>query len=194
MLNDDEQEKAGRFYREADRHASIVSRGALRVLLAGYGGMKAEKIRFRYSQNGKPYVPDSGITFNVSHSGEWIVLGIGRNRRIGVDIEAVRRETDVLAIATRYFLPEEVALISDAEDSCAVFFRLWARKEAYVKACGSALFRELSAFQVSLEEGERDGWFFHDLEAGSRHAAAVVTDRPVLQLPCYDFGGLRWEN
>ena len=61
-----------------------------------------------------------------------------------------------------------------------------------MKACGSALFREVSAFTVPLEDGEKDGWYFHDLKAGSRHAAAVVSDYPSIAPACFDFCGLQW--
>lgn len=190
-----EQEKAARFHRDSDRHSSIAARGALRVLLAGYTTLAATEITFQYSDNGKPYIDGSDIAFNVSHSGEWVVLALGRNRQIGVDIEKIKRELDVSAIASRYFTSAEIKRIETAADQHAVFFQLWARKEAYVKACGSTLFRELSSFAVpAADDGEKDGWFFHRLEAGSRYAAAVVTDRNAAGISCYDFGGLKWEN
>jgi hypothetical protein len=44
------------------------------------------------------------------------------------------------------------------------------------------------------EEGESGGWIFRQLEAGSDYAAAVVTDRPLSTVTCYDFGGMTWEN
>jgi len=135
------------------------------------------------------------VSFNVSHSGDWVVLAFGRNRNIGVDVEKIKREMDVLPIAKRYFTPEERVLVENAEDRHAVFFELWARKEAYVKACGSTLFTELSSFPVPMEEvGKKDGWYFRRLEAGSQYAAAVVTDKVLTDVPCYDFGGLKWES
>jgi 4'-phosphopantetheinyl transferase len=189
-----EMEKAARFRREADRQSSIAARGALRILLSGYMGIPAADIEFSYSENGKPHVQDSDINFSVSHSGEWVVLAIGKNRNVGVDVEMIRRGMDVMAIASRYFTPEECSLIENASDMHAVFFRLWARKEAYVKAAGSALFRELSSFSVPNGDGEKDGWHFRSLEAGSRYAAAVVTDREAANIPCFDFGGLMWDS
>ena len=135
------------------------------------------------------------VSFNVSHSADWVVLAFGRNRDIGVDIEKIKREMDVLSIASRYFAPEEIALIENAEDRHAMFFQLWARKEAYVKACGSTLFQELGSFSVPVEEyGEKDGWIFQRLEAGSKYAAAVVTDKKADNMPYYDFGGLKWDS
>ncbi|MDZ8117722.1 4'-phosphopantetheinyl transferase family protein [Pontiella agarivorans] len=195
VLCREEREKADRFRRETDRNSSIVARGALRILLAAYTGYAAPEISFGYSKNGKPFLvsPASGaIGFNVSHSGDWVVLAFGRERQVGVDVEKIRREMDVLSIASRYFTPEETRRIEAAEDVHGLFFHHWARKEAYVKAIGSGLFRELSSFSVPNEEGEKDGWFFQRLEAGSRYAAAVVTDKAIGGMPCFDFGGLNW--
>jgi hypothetical protein len=42
---------------------------------------------------------------------------------------------------------------------------------------------------VPIEDvAEKDGWFFHRLEVDSQYAAAVVSDQPIEQLPCYNFG------
>ena len=140
------------------------------------------------------------VSFNLSHSGDWVVLGFGRQRNIGVDVEKIKWTADVLPIASRYFSLEEIALIENAADKHTMFFQLWARKEAYVKACGSTLFSELGNFSVPLDDGElpaageRDGWIFHRLEVGPKYAAAVVTDEKLATVPCYDFGGLKWDN
>ncbi len=184
-----ERDKAARFRRDADRSSSIAARGALRILLSGYTGMPAAEIEFSYTDNGKPYIKDSDIAFNVSHSAEWVLIAIGRGRKIGVDIEKIKRTMKVEPVAERYFSPEEQSAIQAADDPCALFFELWARKEAYVKACGSTLFSELKRMSVPIEaSAEKDGWFFHRLEAGSKYAAAVVSNKPVAQLPCYNFG------
>jgi 4'-phosphopantetheinyl transferase len=150
VLSEKEREKASRFRRDADRESSIAARGALRVLLSGYAGVPAASLEFHYSENGKPHVADSDVEFNLSHSGDWVVLAFGRNRNIGVDVEKIKRTLDVESIAARYFAPEEIALVENAADRHAMFFQLWARKEAYVKACGSGLFRELGSFSVPV--------------------------------------------
>ncbi|MEI6892995.1 MAG: 4'-phosphopantetheinyl transferase superfamily protein [Pontiella sp.] len=192
VLSEKETAKADRFLRAPDRASSIVARGALRMLLSAYTGLNASEIKFHYLETGKPYIRDSTIAFNISHSGEWVVLAMGRNRKVGVDVEKIRREMKVRSIAARYFTPEECALIDVADDVPALFFHHWSRKEAYIKAMGSALFRELSTFSVPNADGEKGGWFFQRLEAGSNYAAAVVSDRPIQSLSCYDFGALNW--
>ena len=117
------------------------------------------------------------------------MLAFGHNRNIGVDVEKIKREMDVLAIASRYFVPEEIALIESADEKHTVFFQLWARKEAYVKACGSTLFSELGH-----DATKKDGWVSQNLEVDPGYAAAVVTDKELASASCYDFGGLQWDN
>jgi 4'-phosphopantetheinyl transferase len=188
VLCEKERAKAARFHRESDQCSSIAARGALRILLSAYTGMRATGIEFVYSENGKPHVAETDVEFNVSHSGDWVVLAFGRNRAIGVDVERIRPEMDVMPVSSRYFTPDESVLIGRAEDRQAAFFHFWSRKEAYVKATGSGLFRELSNFSVPFDDVEKDGWFFHRLEAGTAYASAVVTDRPIEGLRCFDFG------
>ena len=195
QLSTSELDKAGRFRRELDRHASIVARGTLRVLLGGYTDLTPTDVQITYAESGKPHLAGSNVEFNVSHSGDWIVIAVGRNRAIGVDIEKIRRDIDLLPLVERYFLPEEQVHIKAATDPHVSFYQHWVRKEAYIKACGSTLLRELKRISVPLEDGaEKNGWFFHYLEAGSTYAAAVVTDKPLEGMPCYDFGALQWEN
>ncbi len=195
LLTEREMEKARRFRRESDRHSSIASRGALRALLAGYTGLAAEGIKFTYSDNGKPFIDGRDIAFNVSHSGEWVVLAIGCGRAIGVDIEKIKRSMDIRSVASRYFSAEEQIYVERCKDPSEAFFRIWVRKEAYIKACGSTLFSELKTASVPVTDGaELSGWYYYDLEAGSEYAAAVVTDGPMRSMPCYDFGGLKWES
>ncbi|MBN2684366.1 MAG: 4'-phosphopantetheinyl transferase superfamily protein [Pontiellaceae bacterium] len=189
VLSAREREKAARFRREADRASSIAARGALRILLSGYSGLPAPAITFSYTDNGKPFIKNSDIAFNLSHSAEWVLIAISQGRKIGVDIEKVKRTMKVERVAERYFSAEEQSAIQTSADPCALFFELWARKEAYVKACGSTLFSELKRISVPIEAtAEKDGWFFHRLEAGSKYAAAVVSDKPMEKLPCYNFG------
>lgn len=216
ILSIQEREKTGRLHREADRQSSICARGALRVLLSGYTGVQSTDLAFRYVESGKPFlVPPASsrlggkqgrqvacdtIAFNVSHSGDWVVLAIGREQSIGVDIEKIKRNIDVRSLAARFFEPSEIELIQTADDPHTMFFQLWVRKEAYIKARGATLLNALGSFSVPIkdgrlpETGESNGWYFHGLNAGSKYAAAVVSDRELDSVPCYDFGGLKWGN
>ncbi|MCF7848494.1 MAG: 4'-phosphopantetheinyl transferase superfamily protein [Kiritimatiellales bacterium] len=202
VLSVEERAKADRFRFEKDHDLSVAARGALRLLLEGYTGIAATELKFDLAENDKPFLAmdETDVEFNVSHSGDWVLLAFGRNRRVGVDVEKVRRDMDVESIASRFFAPEEVALIAGADDKHEIFCQLWARKEAYVKALGTGLFRALNSFSVPIVGNElpmvgtMDEWIFQALEAAPNYAAAVVTDREPVSVTCYDFGGLKWES
>jgi 4'-phosphopantetheinyl transferase len=73
---------------------------------------------------------------------------------VGVDIECVRHEMPRCDdIVRRYFAPGEQRewfALPDSERARA-FFKLWTRKEAFVKARGTGLFSGLDQFEVALD-------------------------------------------
>lgn len=202
LLSEKEQQKAVRFRQDRDRQSSVVARGVLRLLLAEYTGIPLAEITFGYLATGKPYLvsSDADVSFNVSHSDDWVVLVFGRNCNVGIDVEKIKRQKKVSEIAARYFLPEEIDLMETSADKAALFFQLWAYKEAYIKACGSALFRELGRIFVPVEAeeswacGEQVGWFFRSLEMDVAYASAVVVNAPGKQIVYGDYGALRWQD
>jgi 4'-phosphopantetheinyl transferase len=180
VLSEKERVKAARFHRATDRKSSIVARGALRALLASYTGVSADKLKFSYSENGKPELvlptDAASVFFNVSHSGDWVLLAFCQGGRVGVDIEKIKSSVDIQSISERYFTAKEAAAVSATADPVTLFFTLWTQKEAYVKACGSTLFRELRK-KIDLTV-----WKLFSLEIDSHYAAALVSDSPDIKV------------
>ena len=85
-------------------------------------------------QNGKPYM-DGFDFFSISHSGSvWAVLFC--KDECGLDIQLARK-CDAESIAKRFYHPDDAAAVIEKGDD--EFFRLWARREALIKAAaGSA--------------------------------------------------------
>ncbi|WP_225848882.1 4'-phosphopantetheinyl transferase superfamily protein [Streptomyces sp. HPF1205] len=131
--------------RSADaRRRFVVAHGALRHIVAGHLGIPAARIRWRRGPHGKPHLAGrwSGTQVNLSHSGEVAMVAVTASRRVGVDIQRVLPHVDGAAMARRYFPPEEALLVRAALDPAERadrFARLWARKEALVKAHGCRL-------------------------------------------------------
>jgi 4'-phosphopantetheinyl transferase len=63
---------------------------------------------------------------------------------------------DLLRFAERFFSAGELAALRSLppDGQLDAFFRCWTRKEAYLKACGEGLSRDLKSFDVSLIPGE----------------------------------------
>jgi len=191
-LSADEQKRAARFHFAKDRQHFAAARGILRMILGSYLGVNALQVDFRYSQKEKPGLAtryaESGIQFNVSHSGGVALYAFARRIELGVDVERVGREIEVESIARRFFSEfEQQQLLNFAPGERAqAFFRCWTRKESYIKATGEGLSLPLSQFDVSLQPGEKDcliatrpdsaeakRWLLREVPAGAGYVAAL---------------------
>jgi 4'-phosphopantetheinyl transferase len=192
LLADSEALRAARFQVVRPRHHFVITRAWLRLLLASYLQTDPKQIGFGTSNNDKPVLSPpldrSGITFNVSHSGEVALLAFSRKREIGVDVEQIRSNIDIEGIARRFFSLHEQEELSriPASEKYTAFSRCWTRKEAYIKAKGKGLALPLSQFDVSLAPGSANAllatrpdsdeaarWSLREVEAGPGHVGAL---------------------
>ena len=81
----------------------------------------------QYNTHHRPYF-DSGIDFNIAHSGDLVICGGTDVGKIGADIEQVK-EID-LAEYNDHFTANEWDIIRKYPDPFDVFFKFWARKDA----------------------------------------------------------------
>jgi 4'-phosphopantetheinyl transferase len=72
------------------------------------------------------------IDFNISHSGEYVVMVIGHNMKLGIDIEFIDSKVNLFELAPTVFSESECQLITDVSK----FFILWTKKEAMLKCIG----------------------------------------------------------
>lgn len=180
-VSGERREKAGRFYRACDRALSL---GA--GLLLEYG-MKMEGIRknsplvYACGKFEKPYLEEHpDIFFNLSHSGEYAVCVIQRNKAAGIDIEKTAVLDD--SIARQCFTEEEYACILRSKDPEKTFFRIWVLKEAYTKALGLGLNKPLRDFSICVGDGisfadraETGQWFFREYTPAPGYFMAVCS-------------------
>jgi 4'-phosphopantetheinyl transferase len=192
VLSDDEAKRGARFHFPVDRQRFVASRAFLRKILAGYLDADPSDLTFTYSKKEKPSLgpafSNSGLTFNLSHSGGIALCAFSRCREVGVDVEQIRRDFDVEGIARRFFSPHEqneLAQFPTAE-RVEAFFRCWTRKEAYIKATGDGLSLPLAQFDVSLapactnalvstrpDDAETSLWKLIEVPAGLGYIAAL---------------------
>jgi len=118
-----------------------VARGILRSLLSGFTGIPADRLRFEYGSNGKPWLVDHDISFNVSHSAELGLFAFAPDRPVGVDVENERPVRRLLDVAQRFLSEDEIrslAATPPAERDSA-FLKSWVVKEARLKAEGKGV-------------------------------------------------------
>lgn len=159
LLSTDELRQQRRFYFERDRHRYLVTRAMVRTVLSKYAPIAPKEWQFATNPYGRPEVAneDAGaqrIAFNLSHTSGLIVLGVARDRAIGVDVENAREQRAAVEIADRFFAPDEVAALralSPAEQPQR-FFELRTLKESYIKARGMGLSIPLDRFAFDVED------------------------------------------
>ncbi len=121
---------------------------------------------------GRPYFAGSDIKISISHSGG-IWLCVLSEYETGIDIERIK-DRDYLKTARRFFTPQELRFVeSNGADG---FFRLWTRKEAYVKYKGEGLSYGLGSFNLSdgiTLRDECDGVVFSELDFGADFKCSV---------------------
>ena len=102
-------------------------------------GLSRQDLVIKEDVYGKPYlVGFPEIDFNISHSGKYVVLGIAYGKKIGIDIEQINHKID-LDLGQFVFSSYEHAQINSVYD----FYRLWVKKEAYLKCQGKGFATDL---------------------------------------------------
>src|SRR5262249_13729267 len=148
VLLADERARSDQYVFEIDRARSITARGGLRWLLSSYTGVPPHALEFEEADDGKPLVRGTSIhhEFNVSHSGDDILIGITTGTKCGVDVEGSRTQISEQSIGESFFCRREIQWLRQTEKG---FFRLWTIKEAILKAVGRGLSIPLSDVDVT---------------------------------------------
>ena len=205
LLDDDERERADRFRFQEHRNRFVVARGALRTVLGRYLEVEPAALQFSYGRYGKPALAEgfttNTIKFNLSHSGEFMLLAVTGGREVGIDIELINQEFATTEVAERFFSRREImSLRSHARHlQTEAFFNCWTRKEAYIKARGEGLTLPLDQFDVSLEPssaalldnrispGDVSRWSLQELHPSHAYCAAVAVEGFSWKLRLIDF-------
>jgi 4'-phosphopantetheinyl transferase len=191
-LSDDELERAARFRFPHLSNRFVVARGSVRMLLSKHLDLSPKSIRFHYDAFGKPEIsPEQNtrnLRFNVSHSEDIALCAIAWQSDIGVDVEHLKSIPDLWEVAQRFFASEEQAALAalPSEKQLEGFYKIWTRKEAYLKAIGKGLLLPLQDFwvvddHVSLRHSidESHSWQVCDLPISNRYVAALASTRNV---------------
>jgi 4'-phosphopantetheinyl transferase len=203
ILNAAERTRAARYVRRRDRDAFVAARGTLRRILGSYLALAPEALEFGYNEFGKPYLRNRGhpaLHFNVSHSGAIALYAFSIDRQVGIDVEQIKPGVELDSIAQRYFTAAEALALHSLppEHQPAAFYRLWVRKEAYLKATGRGLSARLDHFEIPVAVdatpskvlvnepvSDQPAWWLRDLPLGHDYAAALVVAGILPEVECW---------
>lgn len=197
-LPDEECARHARFGDEGAAGEFLCGRALLRAALSTWAPVERRAWRFALNPHGRPGIadPSSPLHFNLSHTRGMVVLALGADPSVGVDVERLDRSVRPLEVADRFFSAAEVEGLRalPAERHRDRFLALWTLKEAYIKARGMGLalpLRDFSfwpddapprvRFEPSLGDDEAR-WRFARVDLGSGHRVAVAAKVPRLTL------------
>jgi 4'-phosphopantetheinyl transferase len=198
LLTSSEKIIAGRFRFESDRNRFVVGRQALRFLLSKYLSVNPLDISILAERGQKPFIGNtsSGIHFNISHSGEWVLIALGRHE-LGIDLEKINPEFDFDKLLENHFSEAEQTFIYAAADQVAAFYFLWTRKEALTKAWGTGLqesLKEVPALNAdsSLNQQQKS-WKLESFHLSALYPAALAYSWE-MENPIYFDGTASFKN
>jgi len=206
LLSEDEKQKASRFKFKKDEVCYIISRGILRLLIGSYLRINPKDLNFKYTSFGKPFLTfENQLKFNVSHSGKMATFAFFKDKEVGVDIEKVKDDFDVLELAQNFFSKTEIIALEkqSKEELSKAFFRCWTRKEAFIKAEGSGLSFPLDKFAVSLDDdykadlletefnpAEKEDWSLSSFVPAPSYLGAIAVKCPNTQIQYHNWDTL----
>lgn len=124
------------------------------------------------SSKGKPYIEDFS-EFSISHTENlWCV--IFANHKCGFDVERAKKG-NLEKMAARSFDKYDALKVSELGEKA--FFKLWCRKEAYIKAIDESIFTDVKGLWSEDDSVSIDGFYIRDLKIFDGYFSAIcVTD------------------
>lgn len=180
LLSEEEQRRVDRLLSSLHRRRYIAAHAALRKLLSSYCG-NCPSLVIKKTGAGKPYLPDfPSLCFSLTHSHEKAVVAVARGRDVGVDLEKVRMETDVLGLARRFFSTRDQCFIEKhrikGQRSTGIherFLMTWVAREAVAKADGTGIRFPLHQEWLEPNEHATAGWLVRGAGAGYERVGFV---------------------
>jgi len=138
--SEEDHRQASRYRHPQARRQRLMVRVLLRAILARCYSMPAESWRILSDPDGAPHLaaddPAAPLpSVSLSHSGNMVACAFGSGTRLGIDIELIRPDRQVTALADAAFGPTEAGMV--ATGGVDAFYRIWTLREALAKASGA---------------------------------------------------------
>ena len=196
FLNLEEKIRLSRIQNEKDRDKFILCHGCLHLVAGRYLQIDPVHVKFIQGENGKLFLasyPGEQLYFNLSHSDKYALFAFGDTKNIGIDIEFVQHVAEINLMSRSIMTDREFLIWTSFPDSLKekLFYRIWTLKEAYVKALGLGLTKNLVSFDVlncinydkfdfSIDLVKLDdrfpGWSFFSFSPAFSYEAAIISD------------------
>jgi|GEM_PF-3997675 len=133
---------------------------------------------WKKDRNGKPFMEGNSF-FNISHSGKFVVVAFSSDSSLGVDIEEIK-DIEVEPLA-KMLHTDEYQYLKSIDFNQSVFYSLWTKKEAFLKALGVGFSKGIN--QVSTLENriyfDESEWHFHEITIWANYTGYICMNAPI---------------
>lgn len=178
-VSPERQQKARRYKFPKGKALSLGAALALDKLLQRRG-LRERDQRYIEGKHGKPSLADHPeIHFSISHSSHFVACAMA-DCEIGIDIQHLVKVNEPLM--RRVLSDEELGIVMalHGEERQMLFARLWALKEAYLKAVGTGITDDFPSFSLENDRPRlvnRQGFFlFREFDFPEGKGALCVVD------------------
>lgn len=196
LLDTNEQAVAVAIKNAARRFRYVAAHGHLRTVLSETVDVAPEKLRIIKNEYGKPHLADyPEIAFNLSHTEDFVIIAIGQECRIGVDIEVCKHRANFPGLVQKCFGEIEAIWWKSLPESekTREFYLFWTRKEAFVKAAGRGIALGLNRCIINPVEptrwlsvpescGAASDWHIQDINLGKDVCCALSADKAIADI------------
>ncbi|MGO4918535.1 4'-phosphopantetheinyl transferase family protein [Maribacter spongiicola] len=147
MFSEEFVRKFSKYKRWQDAKSTIIGRLLLAYGLKTLYQVDIDTLKMNFSKDKKPFLENSSIQFNISHSNDVIVCAITSVGAIGVDIEKIS-DIPIEDFKDQFSLAEYETILG-APKVVEQFYTYWTQKEAVVKSNGSGLHVPLQSFEIN---------------------------------------------
>jgi 4'-phosphopantetheinyl transferase len=173
------QQEVSRYRQMDDQKRKLLGRQLIQLYL------KKKNYPFsvndiKFDQNKKPYI-ENGPFFNISHSGSYVVVAFGK-APVGIDIEE-EKEVDVQSLSSVFHAAER-SFVKASNYQHIIFYKLWARKEACLKAVGIGIINGLDQLNVLNDLIVVSGkeWSIREVSIADGYQCAVCFENSSLRI------------
>ena len=152
---------SSKYNESSARKRSAFAWTCLEKILFKHKGLVLNNDLIEYNNHGKPFIKNNPIFFNISHSSDYIVIGIS-DSDIGVDIERVVSKERADHLIQR-FNQEYIDAYNNTSDKQAFFTKCWILMEAYSKMTGTGL-----SFKLIKDYTSSNNVFFNIVDSSTK--------------------------
>lgn len=171
LLSKERADKAQRLRLAKDKKNCVGAYLLLKYALKKEG---IEQFEVFIGQNGKPYLKNVPLFFNISHTDSGFVCAVSESE-VGVDIQSKKEPTD--RMVKKICSPKEYDRIISSKSFADDFIRLWTLKESVIKK-NAGILADYEKYEFT--QGDTDFYKF------GLHFISFETDDAIISL-CGEF-------